>query len=102
MAMFGFNVTGKVAPENVNPAPVTLAALTVTAAEPVEVSVTGSVTAVPTGSSPKLKMVLLRVSTELTGLVPVPLSVTVLVPPLEELLETVIVPLAAPAAVGSK
>ena len=43
-AWFGFNVTGKVAPDTLKPAPLTVAALIVTAAVPVDVSVTGWVT----------------------------------------------------------
>jgi hypothetical protein len=52
-------VMGKDAPETVNPAPLTVAALTVNEAAPVEVSVTLCVTAVPTPSFPKLKLELL-------------------------------------------
>ena len=69
MAMFGLSVTGKVAPEKVNPAPARLAALTVTGPVPVEVSVTGSVTAVPTGSFPKLMVEVLRLSVAVAGAV---------------------------------
>lgn len=98
-AMDGFSVTGKVAPVNVNPVPEMLAPLTITGAVPDEVSVTGWLTVVPTGSLPKLTLLVLRVS---CGLVPVPVRLTVLVPPLDELLEIVIAPLAAPATVGSK
>ena len=100
--MFGLNVTGKVAPEYVKPVPARVTALTVTAEVPVEVSLTGRVAAVPIGSLPKLKVVVLRASIGFVALVPVPLRVTVLVLPVDELLEMVIVPLAAPVAVGSK
>jgi hypothetical protein len=56
----GFNVSGKVAPETVNPLPLTVAEFTVTAAVPVEVSVTVCATAVFTASLPKLKFVALK------------------------------------------
>lgn len=98
MAIVGLSVTGNVAPENVNPAPVRAAALTVTGEVPVEDSVTESVMGVLIGSSPKLKVVALKVSTGLV--VSVPLRGIVAVAPLEELLEMVIVPLADPAVVG--
>jgi hypothetical protein len=68
----------------------------------VDVRVTDKVTGVLTGSLPKLKLVVLKVSIGLTGLVPVPLRLTMLVAPLEELLEIAMLPLAAPATVGSK
>ncbi len=101
IAIVGFNVTGNVAPVNVKPAPVIDALLTVTGDDPVEVRVTDSVTGVPIGSFPKLRLLLLS---ERTGFdaAPVPLSVTVVVLPAEELLEMVIDPVAAPATVGSK
>jgi hypothetical protein len=101
MAIVGSSVTGKTAPETLKPTPVRLSALTVTAELPVEVRVTGSVTGVPTGSSPKFKDVVLRESTGLE-VVPVPVRLTVAVLPVDELLETVMVPLAAPATVGTK
>ena len=100
-AMFGFRVIGNVAPEKLNPAPAMLAALTVTADVPVEVRETGSVSAVPTGSLPKLRLLLLKVRTG-SELVPVPLRLTVFVLLIGEVLEMVIVPLAAPVTVGSK
>ena len=99
--MFGFSVTGNVAPENVKPAPVRLAALTVTADVPVEVRVTDCVSAVPTGSSPKLTLFVLKLSTGL-GEIPEPLRLTVEVLPLLALLEIVIEPLAVPVTVGLK
>ena len=49
IAIVGLSVTGNVAPENVNPAPVIFAAFTVTGDVPVEVSVTIWVTGVPIG-----------------------------------------------------
>ena len=99
--MVGFNVTGKVAPEKLNPTPVNPAALTVTGEVPVEARVTDNVMGVLTGSLPKLKLVVLNVSMGLAGLVPVPLRLTVFVLPPDELLEIVMVPLATPATVGS-
>ena len=102
MAIDGFNVTGNIAPEKVNPAPVRFAADTVTGAVPVDVSFKANVMDVPTGSLPKFRVVALRVITGLAGCVPVPLSATVWVVPLEELLAMVMLPLAAPATLGSK
>ena len=102
MAIVGSSVTGRAAPERVNPDPATLAAVTVTAEVPVDVRVIGKVTGVPTGSSPKVKVVVLKVSTGFVGLVPLPLRLTVVVLPVKELLETVVVPLADPATVGLK
>ena len=99
--MFGLSVTGNVAPENVKPAPVRLAELTVTAELPVEVSVTGRVTGVPTGSLPKLKVVVLKERTAL-GEMPEPLRPIEIVLPLLALLEMVIEPLAVPVTVGLK
>lgn len=89
------------APENVKPAPVKLAALTVTADVPVDVSVTDCVTAVPSESFPKLKPFVLKVSTG-WGEIPEPLRLTVEVLPLLALLEIVIEPLAVPVTVGWK
>src|SRR5271170_2224697 len=48
----GFRVTGNVAPDTVKPVPVTVAALTVTASVPVELSVRVCVEAVLTGTLP--------------------------------------------------
>ena len=100
--MVGLRVTGNSAPEYVNPEPVRLALLTVTGEVPDEVRFTDWVMGVPTGSSPKLRLVVLNVSTGSAGFVPVPLRLTVLVLPPEELLEIVMLPLAAPAVAGSK
>jgi hypothetical protein len=101
-AIVGFNVTGNVMPEKVKPAPVMVAALTVTGEVPVEVRVTGRVTGLPTGSSPKFKPVELMVSTGLVGLVPVPLRLTTIRPLAYEVLTMWMAPLAAPATVGLK
>ena len=48
MAMVGLSVTGNVAPENVNPAPVIAAEVTVTGEVPVEERVNDKVVGVPT------------------------------------------------------
>jgi hypothetical protein len=82
--------------------PANPAALTVTGVLPVEVRVTGNLMGVLNGSLPKLKLVVLNVSTGLVGLVPVPLKLILLVLPPDELLKIVMVPFAAPATVGSK
>ena len=89
------------APESENPAPVMADALTVTAEVPVEVRVTDFVIGVPTASSPKPRLLVLKLTTRLEE-VPEPLRVTVAVPPVLELLEMVIEPLAEPATVGLK
>ena len=52
----GFSVTGKVAPDIVNPVPVNAAELMVTGAVPVEVNVTGSVDAVFTVTLPNARL----------------------------------------------
>ena len=101
MAMVGFSVTGNVAPEKLNPAPVMLAALIVTGDVPVEVRVTDCVKAVPTGSLPKLRLLLLKVRTRF-ALTPVPLRLTIDVLPVDELLEIVIIPASAPVTFGPK
>lgn len=54
MLCFGFRVSGNSASEMVNPAPVISAVLMVTAAVPVDVSVSGCVDEDPTMTSPKL------------------------------------------------
>jgi len=58
----GFSVTGKVAPDIVNPVPVNAAELMVRGAVPVEVNVTGSVDAVFTVTSPKARLAGLMVN----------------------------------------
>lgn len=57
-------MNGKVAPETEKPVPVTEAALTVTAAEPVDVKVTDFVAAVFTITPPKDRLVALRLRDE--------------------------------------
>lgn len=90
---------GNVAPVIEKPVPTRVAELTVSAAVPEDVKVSVFVDAVLTVSLPKANVLALRVS---CGEVPVPLRATVLVLPLDELLEMVIVPVAAPVTVGSK
>jgi hypothetical protein len=55
-------LTGNVLPDTVKPLPVTVAALTVTAAVPVELSVTVCVEAVFTSTLPNATLVALTVS----------------------------------------
>ena len=55
----GFKVSGKVAPEMEKPVPVTVAALTVTGAVPVEVRVSDRVTGVFNATLPKAMLVAL-------------------------------------------
>jgi hypothetical protein len=63
----GFKVKGKVSPETVKPVPATVAALTVTAAVPVEESVNVCVAAVFTLTLPNDKLVLLRLNVIAAG-----------------------------------
>jgi hypothetical protein len=58
----GLSVSGKLAPETVNPLPLTAAALTVTAAVPVELSVIDCVVALFTASLPNARLVALTPS----------------------------------------
>ena len=88
---------GKVAPVMENPVPASVAELTVTGAVPEEVSVSVWVEVEFSTTLPNAIVPVLMVN---RGEVPVPLRATVDVPPLEELLEMVMVPLAAPAVVG--
>jgi hypothetical protein len=90
---------GNVAPDIANPVPDNVAELTFTAAVPEEVNVSVLVEMVFKCTLPKANVLALNVS---RGETPVPLRGTVLVLPLDELLEIVIVPLAAPATVASK
>jgi hypothetical protein len=55
----GFKVSGNVAPENVNPVPVSAAELTVTGSVPVDVKVSDCVAAVFTATSSKAKLLVL-------------------------------------------
>ena len=96
----GFNVTGKLPPTIEKPAPEIEAEVTVTAAVPVEVSVNDCVADVFTVTLPKFRLAALTVSCGTSAAVPVPLRFTTDVLPVDELLPIVIVPLAAPVAVG--
>jgi hypothetical protein len=74
----------------VKPAPVITAEFTVTGEVPVDVSVNDCVVAVFTVTLPKLRVAALTVSWGLATAVLVPLKATRVVPPLDELLMTVI------------
>jgi hypothetical protein len=91
--------SGKVAPVKVNPVPEIVAEWTVTAAVPVDVSVTGSVEGELAVTFPKLKVVGLTVSWGVVA-TPVPVRVTATVGLVEELLLMVSEPLTAPGVVG--
>ena len=100
MAIPGFRVIGNVTPEKLNPVPVMLAALTVTGDVPADVRVTGSASGVPTGSLPKLRLLLLKVRSGFAT--PVPLRFVVNRLPVAALLEMLVDPRNVPAVVGSK
>ncbi len=76
--------------------------LTVNAAVPDEVRVSVLVEAVLSVTLPKARLLALSVNCGVAAAVPVPLRLTMLLLPPEELLEIVMLPLAAPATVGSK
>jgi hypothetical protein len=97
----GFRVTGKVAPDIVNPVPLNAAELMVTGAVPVEVNVTGSVDAVFTVTLPNERLAALTLNCGLATTVPVPLRLTTTVLLVDESLCIVSWPDAVPAAVGS-
>jgi hypothetical protein len=84
------------------PVPARPTELTVTAAVPDEVKVRVLVEVVFSVTLPKARVLALTVNCGVAAAVPVPLRLTRLVPPLEELLVIVMAPLAAPATVGSK
>lgn len=86
----GFRVTGKLPPTIVNPAPVIVAELTVTALVPVEVKVSVCVVGVFSAMLPKFRLVVLTVNCELPAATPVPFRVTEDVLPVVELLLIVI------------
>ena len=96
----GFRVSGKLAPETLKSAPVTVAALIVTAADPVDVIVIDFVEGVFSGTLPKLTEVGLTVSWGVVVEVPDPPSDTVAGPEGSSL-PIVSVPLSFPTAVGS-
>ena len=97
---FGFSVTGKVAPESLKSAPLSVAALIVSGAVPDEVNVNGSVAVEFTATLPNDSEFALTVSCGDVATVPVPLSWTTVLAPLEELLVIVNCPVACPAAPG--
>src|SRR6185312_5705829 len=80
-------------------APVMAAEFTVTGVVPVDLRVMDSIVAVLTAILPKLRVVELTVNCGLAT-VPVPLSATAVVLPLEELLLIVSFPVTAPVAAG--
>jgi len=86
----------------VNPAPVTLAELTVSTAGPEEVSVSALVDAVFSVTLPNAKLLLLSVNCGVAWAAPVPERETVAVLLPGALLDIEIVPLVRPADVGSK
>ena len=76
------------------------AEFTVTGTVPVEVNVTDWVVDVFTVTLPKLRLAELRVNCGLGAAVPIPLSATVAVLPVDELLSMVSWPLAEPIVAG--
>jgi hypothetical protein len=97
----GFNVSGSVAPKMVKPPPVSIAALIVTGAVPVDVNVTGCVEAEFTVTFPNVKFAELIVNCGLGAAVPRPLRLTTAVLLVEELLWMVSWPAAGPVVDGS-
>ena len=95
-------MTGNVAPGIANPLPAIATELIVTGAVPDEVSVSVWVEAVFSVTLPNSSEVALAVNCDVEGVVPVPLSETVAVPPLEAVLDIVMAPVATPATVGLK
>ena len=63
----GFNVTGNVEPDTVKPAPVNVAALTVTGSDPVEANVKDWVAVVFRGTAWKARFVALTCNVEMYG-----------------------------------
>ena len=96
----GFSVTGRVPLSKVKPAPPIVAAFTVTGDVPVDVSVTGNVVGEFTVTLPNPRLAVLSERIGFGAAVPVPLSETVAVLPLVELLMIVSCPVVAPVAVG--
>ena len=96
---FGFSVTGKLAPETVNPVPDTVAALIVSGPVPLEVRVTDCVEEESTVTLPKLKLEEPSVNCDVVA-APVPLRLTTAVGFVDELLLMVSLPDTAPAVVG--
>jgi hypothetical protein len=86
----GFNVTGRLPPTIVKPAPVIAAELTITGAVPVDVSVNDCIVAVFTVTLPKLKAAVLTVNCGLGAAALAPLRVTCAVEDVDESLLIVI------------
>ena len=85
-ACAGFRVAGKLEATIVKPVPVITTEFTVTGDVPVDVSVNDCVVAVFTATLPKLKLAALTDNCGLAAAVLVPLSVTTVALPVEELL----------------
>jgi len=98
----GFNEIGKLPPTMEKPVPVAEAEETVTADVPVDESVTDAVVEAPTVTVPRLKLEAFSVSFGFGEVDPVPLSATIELAPVVELLLTVNCPLTVPAVVGAK
>jgi hypothetical protein len=96
-----FKVSGNVAPDILNPVPVSGAELMVTGAVPVEVNVTGCVDGVFRVTLPNIRLTALTVNCGLAAAVPVPLRWTTAVLLVDESLWMVNWSDAAPVAVGS-
>jgi len=96
------SVAGNTPPETLNPAPATLAELTVRAPVPEEVSVRVLVSVEFNVTLPNARALVLSVNCGVVAVVPDPLRATRIVLPVVELLEIARVPLAAPMTVGLK
>ena len=89
-------------PETANPAPARVTEFTLRAAVPDEVSVSVLVEVVCRVTSPKASVSVLKLSRGVGSAVAIPLRLTVLVAPLDELLEMVMAPLEGPVMLGAK
>ncbi len=98
----GCNVSGKLAPPTLKPLPLTDAALTCTAAVPVDTSVTLCDPLLPTVTFPKFTLVVLSRNAGDVCVTPAPLKATCCVAPVDELLLIANAPVAVPAFVGVK
>ena len=95
----GFRMVGSVAPEIANSAPDSVTDCTVTGISPDDVRVRLLVELAFRSTSPKPRVAELTLSCEALLL---PLRLTVLVGPVEELLEMLMIPVASPGMLGSK
>ena len=84
------------------PAPASVTEFTFRGAVPEDVRVSAFVEVVLTVTLPKASVLALKLSCEVGAAFPVPLRVTALVEPVDELLDMVMVPLSVPDAVGLK